>query len=269
MSVGSFNTGDINSDYNLWYGVSNPILWSGASYNVSQYRNATGNADHSFQDAPDFISPAENLHLQTDSPAVDAGDSLGEIQYDFDDAIRPAGDGYDIGAYEYEGTTIPPKDPIHDFSWEAEEGSISDPFVANNGHVAQPVSTDEDPTSGGRAAYRFSISETKDYIVKAFVNASSEGSNSFFINIDSEPINPSMIWDIEVTDGFQKRTVSWRGNGTYNANQFVPKTFRLSAGEHTLIIRGREADTLIDQISLVSTDSLQATLYLPLVISKN
>jgi hypothetical protein len=43
-----------------------------------------------------------------------------------------------------------------------------------------------------------------------------------------------------VTSGFEERTVSWRGKGTAESDEIVPKRFNLSAGAHKLIIVGRE-----------------------------
>ncbi len=299
MSVGSFNSNDIESDYNLWYGVSEPILWSGASYSISEYRNTTGNATHSLYDYPSFVVPTTDFSLQPDSPAIDAGKTLSEVQLDYEQSERPAGDSYDIGAYENDDTSTPstptpttnptstptptststptpdpttgptatPSPTPSPITWEAQEGNISDPFVATQNYVAQSITTAEDPTRGGRAAFRFSLPRPGNYIIQVIVNAPTIGSNSFFINIDEEPHNPSMVWDIEITDGFQERTVSWRGSGTHDINEFAPKVFMLSAGEHELIIRGREEDTLLDQIRLVSTEATQSTLYLPLLFN--
>jgi hypothetical protein len=52
---------------------------------------------------PKFIEPASgNYHLQSTSPAIDAGFNLGSlVPNDFEDISRPQGAGYDIGAYEY------------------------------------------------------------------------------------------------------------------------------------------------------------------------
>ena len=102
------------------------------------------------------------------------------------------------------------------------------------------------------------------------VNASNDGSNSMFVNIDGEPANPGMIWDIPVTQGFEERTVSWRGNGTPDSPQFVTKTFNLSAGQHELIIRGREQQTLADKVEVVFFDDLPPgqikKLFIPYVV---
>jgi parallel beta-helix repeat protein len=54
---------------------------------------------------PLFTNPsAGDFHLQSSSPARDAGVSLPEVPCDFDGNTRPAGSAYDIGAYEYGGT---------------------------------------------------------------------------------------------------------------------------------------------------------------------
>ena len=49
---------------------------------------------------------AERYHIKSGSPVINAGSSLYGTQYDFDGKTRTS--PYDIGAYEYEGTTSPP-----------------------------------------------------------------------------------------------------------------------------------------------------------------
>jgi hypothetical protein len=110
------------------------------------------------------------------------------------------------------------------------------------------VRTIDSPSSGGRAAYSFNVPAAGSYIIKARVRGTSGGADSFFINIDAEPTNPGMIWDITNSPDYQMRTVSWRGNGTAGRNEFVPKVFNLGAGQHTLILRGREPGTRIDRL---------------------
>ena len=74
------------------------------------------------------------------------------------------------------------------------------------------------------------------------MNCPDGGSNSVFVNIDAEP-SSSMMWDIPVTSGFEVRIASWSPSST-------PKAWTLSAGTHQLIIRGREADAALGQITL-------------------
>ncbi len=53
-----------------------------------------------------FLNAGSNdLHLVSASPAVDAGTGTGAPPVDFDGNPRPAGAGFDIGAYEYQGGT--------------------------------------------------------------------------------------------------------------------------------------------------------------------
>ena len=51
---------------------------------------------------PKFVSTSNNdFHLQSGSPAVNAGATLAEVLFDIDGTPRPSGSAYDIGAYEY------------------------------------------------------------------------------------------------------------------------------------------------------------------------
>ncbi|MBW2990902.1 right-handed parallel beta-helix repeat-containing protein [Candidatus Woesearchaeota archaeon] len=144
-------------------------------------------------------------------------------------------------------TTTPPTTGLE---FEAEDGAITSPFIVSNDYIYQTSGT-ELPESG-RASYTFSIDNAGDYIIKILVNARDGGSNSVFINIDAEPTSPYMICDMDLTSGFEERTISWRGDGTFDNNEFVPKVFTLSAGEHELILRGREGQTQIDKIIIES-----------------
>jgi hypothetical protein len=136
---------------------------------------------------------------------------------------------------------------------EAEAGTLQAPFAVTGStprSIVQRVNTVGNVPAGGRASYTFTAPTTADYTINATVNAPNDMSNSFSINIDAEPTEPVMIWDIPITSGFASRTVAWRGTGTTEASQYVPKVFHLSAGTHTLIIRGREPNTLLDTLSI-------------------
>ena len=61
-----------------------------------------------------------------------------------------------------------------------------------------------------------------------------------------------MICDFALTSGFQWRTASWRGTGTEENNEFVPKVFYLDAGKHRLVIRGKDSKVKIDSLMPVS-----------------
>ena len=64
--------------------------------------------------------------------------------------------------------------------------------------------------------------------------------------------DPAMIWDIlPITSGFEQRIVSWRGGGTANSDQIVPKVFGLSAGAHQIFFKGEEPGTALASFTLL------------------
>jgi len=138
--------------------------------------------------------------------------------------------------------------PQNELVIPATSGVITAPFFITSGYIHQTNETTV--TTGGRAAYNFTVPTAGNYVIQTMVNAPEGGANSFFVNIDAEPQNPYMVWDIPLTVGFEQRTVSWRGNGVTNS-QFVPMVFNLSTNQHQLIIRGREADALLQSMTIV------------------
>jgi hypothetical protein len=168
-----------------------------------------------------------------DSPSVE-GNNIGSVAF--------SGGGGASAALNATATAV------NGLSFPAPSGTISSPFAVIDSSVSQSV--DSDLTSGGRAGYSFSIPAAGKYAIAVNVNAASDGSNSVFVNIDSEPTDPFMIWDINVTSGVQTRFVSWRGNGSFDQNEFVPKWFDLSAGIHQLIVRGREPNVVMTQFTI-------------------
>jgi hypothetical protein len=139
--------------------------------------------------------------------------------------------------------------PPQEITLQAPSGVITSPFIITSGYIYQPFQTNL--ANAGRAAYSFSITAAGSYVIRTMVNAPGDGANSFFLNIDAEPQDPYMIWDIPITAGFEQRVVTWRGNGTFDNNEFVPKVFDLTQGPHQLIIRGREANTLLQSMTLM------------------
>jgi hypothetical protein len=135
-------------------------------------------------------------------------------------------------------------------TFEAEAGLVESPLTEDTGAIKQTVQT-TDPDLGGRARYRVTIPDTGQYIVKMEVEAESTAADSLFVEFDEEPTSPSDIWDVQtLTSGFEERTVSHRGLGTFDDPDENPKIWTLSAGEHTLYIRGREANKSIDTITI-------------------
>ncbi len=153
-----------------------------------------------------------------------------------------------------------PTPPIAVF--EAEDGTLSNPFVVGssppNTYIYQPNPNPAiDPTAGGSAQYTFTVPSPngtaapagEQFIIQAVVDVQSpDATSAVYVNVDSEPTDSTMLWDIPATSGFETRTVSWRNNGVADANKYAPKVFSLMPGTHTLIIRGQQGNVKIDKI---------------------
>ncbi|MCX8089447.1 MAG: hypothetical protein N3I86_00710 [Verrucomicrobiae bacterium] len=167
-----------------------------------------------------------------------------------------ASDGTNSASAETQVTLAAPQAaPVAMF--EAESGTVTAPFGVSAGAVSQAVETDL--ISGGRAVYAFNVPSQGQYTVTAWVNAPTTSANSFYINVNAEPTDPYMIWDVlPLTSGFEARTVSWRGNGTFDNNEFNPKVFTLTAGAHSLVVIGREANAALDRFEIRPVVALPA-----------
>jgi HEAT repeat protein len=156
---------------------------------------------------------------------------------------------------------VPPRGT--ELRFQARSGTITAPFTASGDSISQAVQTST-TSKGGRAVYRFTITNPGVYVVQALVDAPGPSANSFCINIDAEPVNPAMIWDIKpVTVGFENRLVSWRGVGTDISAEFVPKLFSLTRGVHELIIRGAKADTRLKSFCLLKVPQVAQGIVTP------
>jgi len=164
------------------------------------------------------------------------------------------GTGANVGV---SGSAISPPPP-GSLTFQAESGVLTSPMVSGGGYIYQAVDTVA--TNGGQAVYTFTLTNQGSYIIEAVVNATDTSHNSFYVNIDAQPQDPTMIWDITPTTGFEQRTVSWRGNGTDLSDQFVPEIFSLAAGTHQLIIVGRESNTQLQQLTIMQLPPAPANL---------
>lgn len=105
-------------DYNLFYrpSQSDMIKVDGSWYDFGGYQSLGYDAHGKFGN-PSWVNPgAIDLHLNSNSPAIDAGTSNGTPTSDRDGASRPVGAAFDMGPYEYGGTpsgggTPPPPPP--------------------------------------------------------------------------------------------------------------------------------------------------------------
>jgi hypothetical protein len=80
--------------------IRNNICWQNPGAIIDDTRSAV--KSNNLMTDPLFVNPATwNFHLQSGSPAINAGATITMISDDYSGVLRPQGTGYDIGAYEY------------------------------------------------------------------------------------------------------------------------------------------------------------------------
>jgi hypothetical protein len=161
-----------------------------------------------------------------------------------------------------------PPAPNTSLTFQATSGVLTAPMVATGNYISQPVQSTV-ISATGEALYTCTITNAGNYVIQAMVNAPGDSANSFYLNIDAQPVDPTMCWDIfPFTTNFQSRIVSWRGNGSDTNNQYVPKVFNLATGTHQIIIAGREANTQLQSFSLIQLPSTPQNLHvMPTVVN--
>jgi hypothetical protein len=135
-----------------------------------------------------------------------------------------------------------------EYRLEAESGVISAPFVVANRCLCQP--NNSTVTNGGRAAFTFTVPTAGEYAISALVNAPPGSSNAFYVNIDAEPKDPSMVWAIPASSGFTNRIVTWAATAGSGVSAGSARSFTLTPGTHQLIVRGTTANTQLRSVSI-------------------
>jgi hypothetical protein len=83
--------------------VRNNIIYQNGGEAISDLGSGTLQDHNLVATDPEFVDASiHDFHLQSTSPAIDAGATLDEVPDDFDRVARPQGAGYDIGAYEFQ-----------------------------------------------------------------------------------------------------------------------------------------------------------------------
>lgn len=156
------------------------------------------------------------------------------------------------------GTGTPPPTVLPGTAWQAEAGTISAPMTTATGGgrtwVYDPLDG-SGPNDAARVTFTFNLPADGVYKIGAVVSTSSQNNNSVYIGFETDTLaEPTTIWDMIVTGAgtWTKTYASWRGNGSNISPQFPLKTWTLTAGQHTITIVAREANTLIDSVSVES-----------------
>jgi hypothetical protein len=106
-------TEGLEIDYNCYYSTENtkfrtrvnPSSYTSySSFSAWQNNNVAPWVDeHSIFQDPAMMDPAQGDYtLQPNSPCIDRGTPVSEVLYDFNFISRSQGNGYDIGAFEYQ-----------------------------------------------------------------------------------------------------------------------------------------------------------------------
>jgi len=100
--------GSVTIDNNIYQDIGTESLLNFAGvayYDLASWQAASGQDAHSTTANPLWVSPTTgDFHLQTGSPAIDAGASVG-LTEDFEGTPVPQGGAPDIGALEYDSAT--------------------------------------------------------------------------------------------------------------------------------------------------------------------
>lgn len=133
---------------------------------------------------------------------------------------------------------------------ELKSAELTPPFVLTNDCICQ--SSETQVTNGGRAIFRFKVSEAGDYVVSPKIQRGTQGADAFYVNVDGAPTGPEMLWDVpaESASHFGPLLVNWKGN--VSPESPTPrKVFKLAPGEHQLFFVGRSAGTKLAGVKVL------------------
>jgi parallel beta-helix repeat protein len=104
------NTDVADSDYNILTGNAYVSTNNAANRMTLTQWQAGGHELHSSSNdiANLVVAPLTDYHLKTNSPAIDAGQTLAAVTTDLENLGRPDGSGTDVGAYEFGAQLIAP-----------------------------------------------------------------------------------------------------------------------------------------------------------------
>jgi len=116
LSITNSPNTDMKNNIIFGNGINRIVDWGGSAGSTSTTNLCGDNTGMSciLTTNLKFVNAASNdFHLQASSPTIDAGTTVSVVTTDFDGVSRPQGSAYDIGAYEYKGTTLSAPDNLH------------------------------------------------------------------------------------------------------------------------------------------------------------
>jgi hypothetical protein len=176
---------------NIVYGRAGKLVapYSSTGYSFNLYYNAVETqGPNDLVGDPKFVNIAtKDFHLQQGSPAMDTGTSTSAPATDIDGAARPAGYGYDRGAYEQAGNNpLPPPEIIID-NVDANCTFVGAWQVANStpGYYGSNVAHDGSTNQNGwSATYTPTIPAARAHTVYARWTASSNRASNVPIDVN-------------------------------------------------------------------------------------
>ncbi len=96
----------LSSVNNIYYNYSGQTIFNSGGWWTSGYdlffnSGTPSGAANALNANPQFVSPGSDFHLQSSSPAINAGTTIALVATDYDAIPRPQGTAYCRGAYEY------------------------------------------------------------------------------------------------------------------------------------------------------------------------
>ena len=122
---------------------------------------------------------------------------------------------------------------------------VSDPGASQS----KAISTTTDET--GTASYVFTITTAGTYYLWGRVLAPTTALDSFYVAMDTGAEDVYDAAEGTWSTGWQWTRLNGR-NGTSTPLTLNPRSFSLSAGTHTLKIRGRERGTELDRVFMTN-----------------
>ena len=140
-------------------------------------------------------------------------------------------------------------------NYEAESGMLVSPMAINiDINANQGKFIQSNVGNSGTAKYTLNIPYTDTYVIWCRVISASGNTDSFSVYMDggTEGIygtSPGGLWGPS-----WQWTILNSGNGT-----IIPRTFYLTSGQHTLLFRGREANTKLDKFIITNDRNVNTT----------